>query len=72
MNAQQVFSNAILRAFTYFWKLETFQVIARNPLDALYAEFNRIYGGNKTGYADREHLVNTDGSTTWSKSNIQK
>lgn len=43
------------------------QVIVRHPLDALYSEFNRMYGGNKTGYADMYNLVNEDGSTTWSK-----
>ena len=45
------------------------QVIARNPLDALFAEFNRVFGGNKTGYAEYEHLFNEDGSTSWSEYN---
>ena len=48
-------------------KTNILQLIVRHPLDALYSEFNRMYGGNKTGYADIKHLVNSDGSLTWSK-----
>lgn len=40
-------------------------VIVRHPLNSLLAEFNRLYGGNKTGYADPAFFFNPDGSTTW-------
>lgn len=42
-------------------------VITRHPLDALFAEFNRVYGGNKTGYADTSAFIHEDGTPTWSK-----
>ncbi|XP_067948836.1 WSCD family member CG9164-like [Watersipora subatra] len=40
-------------------------VIVRHPLDALYSEFNRMFGGNKTVYAEAVHLINEDGSLSW-------
>jgi len=52
-------------AGTCEYKFKRVLLIVRHPLDALYSEFNRMYGGNKTGYADIKQLVNADGSLTW-------